>query len=291
MPTVTLAEIYAAQGHRARAVETLRRVLEREPEHAAAQALLARLEDEAYVPPAPRLPPEPEIEPELYVEEEDDDDAGGLAALDAAATADVAGAETLELPVVDDAAYVDAHAKTDAFEIVPEAVAAAEARAVAALAIEEPEEGPEEIDDCFAIPLARDEVGGRMYVRWNVSWSAIGALLGARPSGRFVVRAHIVTPTWDGPSTETRDLIVDPDEGEAVLQALPAPSVVRVAVGWREGSAFVPLAHSPALEMGRNRRLMIWTTSGPVPVVLDDPRAASLARALEASRRAARAHG
>jgi tetratricopeptide (TPR) repeat protein len=46
MPTVTLAEIYAAQGHRQRAIETLRRVLDREPDHTAARALLARLEDE-----------------------------------------------------------------------------------------------------------------------------------------------------------------------------------------------------------------------------------------------------
>ena len=41
LPSVTLAEIYAAQGHRARAVDTLEGVLAREPDHAAASALLA----------------------------------------------------------------------------------------------------------------------------------------------------------------------------------------------------------------------------------------------------------
>lgn len=278
MPTVTLAEIYAAQGYRARAIETLRRVLEREPDHAAAQALLARLEDEAYVTPAPRLPPEPDVEPEPATDDDEDD------------------------------GYVDAHATTDVFEMVPERVvqraqaeAEAEAEAdaeaqriepsIGAPSIEELDEVHDEAHDCFAIPLPRDDAGGRMYARWNVSWGAIGALLGARPNGRFVVRAHIVMPAWDGPSTETRDLIVDPDDGEAVLRALPEPSVVRVAVGWLEGSTFVPLAHSPALEMGRDRRLVIWTTTGCVPVTLDDPRAAPIARALEASRRAARAHG
>ena len=46
LPTVTLAEIYAAQGHRSRAIETLDRVLVREPDHAAAEALLAQLRDE-----------------------------------------------------------------------------------------------------------------------------------------------------------------------------------------------------------------------------------------------------
>ena len=58
LPTVTLAEIYATQGHRDRAVETLRRVLDHEPEHGAARTLLTQLEDAAYVAPPPPLPPE-----------------------------------------------------------------------------------------------------------------------------------------------------------------------------------------------------------------------------------------
>lgn len=302
MPTVTLAEIYAAQGHRARAVETLRRVLEREPDHAAARALLARLEDETYVAPAPPLPPEPEVEPEPFAAEDE-------VTLDGRQERAIAGpsyeadgeaefslvpedeAPTREMRRADDSSNafangepdVDVHAKTDVFEIVPE-------RAVtAARAAIEPE--AEESDDCVAIPLPRDDAGGRMYTRWNVSWSTLGSLLGTRPNGRFVVRAHVVTPGWDGPTTETRDLIVDPDDGEAVLQALPEPSVVRVAVGWLEGSTFVPLAHSPALEMARGSRLMMWTPQGSVPVLLDDPGAAPIARALDASRRAAQAHG
>jgi hypothetical protein len=62
LPTVTLAEIYAAQGHRDRAVDTLRDVLEREPEHAAARKLIERLTDASYEgPKPPELPPEDEI--------------------------------------------------------------------------------------------------------------------------------------------------------------------------------------------------------------------------------------
>ena len=59
LPTVTLAGIYAAQGHRDRAIATLRRVLEREPEHSAARALLAQLDAGAY-PAEPQMPPEVE---------------------------------------------------------------------------------------------------------------------------------------------------------------------------------------------------------------------------------------
>jgi hypothetical protein len=60
LPTLTLAEIYVAQGYRERAMETLERVLAAEPEHIAARALLARLRDAAFAVPAPQLPPEAE---------------------------------------------------------------------------------------------------------------------------------------------------------------------------------------------------------------------------------------
>ena len=381
MPTVTLAEIYAAQGHRGRAVETLRRVLEREPEHTAARALLARLDDEAYVAPPPPLPPEPEHDASAASEEEEPEaeeaakDQGAIATVEAVAAVETVeavavtvtdaavddedfgdeptvqlggrrppvapigpnraiegpsyneanGAEFSLAPASDrlgdeafdeDPSYaptrvlprgvgrtytfvaprgepeVDAHAKTDVFDVLPQNDADARAKSSAAVAPTVPAapaapaapvapvEEVAEVDECVAIPLGE----GRMYARWNVSWSTIGALLGSRPSGRFVVRAFIVTPAWDGPNVETRDLIVDPDDGETTLRALPEPSVVRVAVGWLDGSIFVPLAHSPALEVGR-RGLVVWTTKGIVPVILDDPRSAPIARALEASRR------
>lgn len=272
MPTVTLAEIYAAQGHRARAIETLRRVLEREPEHAAAQALLARLEDEGYVAPAPPLPPEPEIEPELAGSEEEEETILGPS--DQNGEAEFVLAPPSEHGNHVD--YVDAHATTDVFQVVPEAPPP-------------PAAAIEEHDECIAVPIAGDPSGARMYVRWSVSWSTLGALLGAMPSGRFVVRAHIVMPSWDEPATATRDLIVDPDLEQVTLVGLPEPSVVRVAIGWLDGSRFVPLAHSPALEMTETRGLVIWTTKGVVPVVMDDPRAASIARAVDASRRAPQA--
>jgi hypothetical protein len=287
MPTVTLAEIYAAQGHRARAIETHRRVLEREPEQGAARTLLARLEDDGYVAPAPPLPPEPENEPELADATDDDEDGEALTVETPFATGAVLGPSdqngeaefhlappsdegrtyTFTAPHDDDdGVEVDVDAQTAVFEI--EAA---------------------EVEECIAIPLERNDAGGRMYVRWSISWSTIGALLRAMPNGRFVVRAHVVTPSWDAPTTETRDLIIDPDAEQVTLVGLAEPSVVRVAVGWLDGAKFVPLAHSPALEMMPNRGLVIWTPKGAIPVPLDDPRAASIARAVDASRRAAQA--
>jgi len=317
MPTVTLAEIYAAQGHRARAIETLRRVLEREPEHAAARTLLARLEDDAYVTPPPPLPPEPENEPEPARDDEEDEaltvetpfatgavlgptDPNGEAEFHLAPPSDemrgggvsLDEGRTYTFTASRDRNGVDEHAKTDVFAIVPEVGVeeeVVEAAPVTPVAVVAPIVEVAEVDECIAIPLERDDAGGRMYVRWSISWSTIGALLGAMPSGRFVVRAHVVTPSWDAPATETRDLIIDPDMEQVTLVGLAEPSVVRVAVGWLDGLNFVPLAHSPALEMMPNRGLVIWTPRGAVPVTLDDPRAASIARAVDASRRAAQA--
>ena len=61
VPTVTLAEIYATQGHRQKALDTLQQVLKKEPDHGAARALLSRLEaGAADVPDEPVMPPERE---------------------------------------------------------------------------------------------------------------------------------------------------------------------------------------------------------------------------------------
>ncbi len=57
LPPVTLAEIYAAQGHRDRAVETLEGVLAREPEHSVARTLVDQLRDGKVPLPPQRMPP------------------------------------------------------------------------------------------------------------------------------------------------------------------------------------------------------------------------------------------
>jgi hypothetical protein len=67
LPTVTLAEIYAAQGHRDRAVETLEGVLRREPDHQVARSLVTRIRDGQISVPPPRMPPEQEEDEVLFI--------------------------------------------------------------------------------------------------------------------------------------------------------------------------------------------------------------------------------
>jgi hypothetical protein len=85
LPTVTLAQIYVAQGHRERAIDTLQKVIAREPEHAVAGGLLARLRDGEYPVPAPVLPPEEEAAPARAswesAEERDDEPPSGVPSL------------------------------------------------------------------------------------------------------------------------------------------------------------------------------------------------------------------
>lgn len=224
VPTVTLAEIYAAQGHKQRAVETLERVLEREPEHGPARALLERLTDAEYVAPAPPLPPEPEFE-------------SPGAGLQGAAEEEREGDEE-------------------------------EMTSLAPTISRTPE--------CVAIPAS----GGRAYVWWRV-WSEL-------LDGPFVVRVVALKPAWDGPVEDVRDVRLDPATGELVVNDLAEPAVVRVAVGFMRGDTFVPVAHSPALETAPRDpdRLVRWTIEGTVPVVLDDPRAGTIKRAVDGARRA-----
>jgi hypothetical protein len=62
VPTVTLAEIYATQGHTKKAIDTLHQVLDREPDHLAAKGLLSKLTSPAFVASEPVLPSEDEAE-------------------------------------------------------------------------------------------------------------------------------------------------------------------------------------------------------------------------------------
>ncbi|WP_146649120.1 tetratricopeptide repeat protein [Labilithrix luteola] len=278
LPTLTLAEIYAAQGHKQRAIETLRRVLEREPEHGSAQALLASLEDVAYVAPAPPLPPEPEVEPEPAPppEEEEEEE---LEVADAESPGDVYEEEETEATLSAEGAPPPIEVR-EVGEIIEEPAGEPAVASESAPAIES--------DDCVALPLAK----GAIYVWWRVSRRTVDALAESS-SARFTLRAVVVEPSWDGPVTTIHDREVGVDAGEAILADLPVAAVVRVAVGILEAATFVPIAHSPALETESDddegaTRLVRWTVEGSVPVALDDPEA-PVSRALAGARRAARA--
>lgn len=318
VPTVTLAEIYAAQGHSKRAIATLKLVLDREPDHAAAKSLLAKLEDSGYVAPPPPLPPEPEVEPDPRAEPDDEEptvDLGRDVGMHAATEVDVPvvdSSEALTQPWGDAPNAEDAEDAKDEITQVDETKTidmllaeyvdeptshgsgtnghAKPAKPAKPTKTEDPAYAPTHVlpkksgvsgvipaaarSECVAVPMGR----GRTFVRWFVA--------DREGASSLVLRAYIVTPSWDGPTADTRDFDVDADDGETVVHDIPDRAVVRAAIGIRQAGAFVPLAHSPAIEAA-GRGLVVWSPKGSEPLALDDPRSAFLARAAHAARRAA----
>jgi hypothetical protein len=285
VPTVTLAEIYAAQGHKLRAIETLVRVLEAEPEHGAARVLIEKLQASDYVAPPPPLPPEPDEVRDEIGAHLGESKSGEVEEAEAVAE----HAETAAVKATE-AQAIDAEASEELAVQAPETPASAPATP----RVEEPTTlpGAPVVTECVAIPIANGS-----YVWWRLSEAARRVAVG----GSFFVRALVLLPTWDGPQRETRDVACDATAGELILRGLPERAVVRVAIGIMEAGEFVPLAHSPALEssesseaseedkrIAASRELVQWTPEGVAPVGRDDPNAASIARAAE---RAARTTG
>jgi hypothetical protein len=272
VPTVTLAEIYAAQGHKKRAVDTLKRVLEAEPEHGTARALIEKLEAVDYVSPPQPLPPEGE-EPERLEDPEEapgGDEEAGEESIAASEVAPVEGAVSV----------VEPKGAAVPVEVAPDTPWADEPATLPRESRRTLKERARLQPECVAIPIAE----GASYVWWTLPHAARQSL----PPGAFVVRAVVFEPTWDGPVQRTRDVRSDVDAAELVIGDLPAGAIVRVAIGVVDGDTFTPTAHSPALETSASRDLVRWTLEGARPIVPDDPSAASIARAAEgAARRSA----
>ena len=251
IPTVTLAEIYAAQGHKQRAVDTLVRVLEEEPDHIAARALLEKLQGSDYVPPREPMPPEPE---EIVAADEEEDE-------------EIAIDTPRLLPEVD----ADLHSALEAALDAPSSHEAEEL-SLPTSSIEPP---------TIALPaaLAQSLVEDRCvavgpYVWWQLS--ARSQRLAEESF--FFLRVVTVVPGWSGPVVTTKDFASDPSVGELVLRDLPANAVVRVAIGFMPDGVFVPVAHSPALELGPDDVVRHWSFDGLEPPMLEDPLVQSAVR-------------
>jgi hypothetical protein len=258
LPTLTLAEIYAAQGHRSRAIETLDRVLLREPEHAAAGALVAQLRDVTYPVPPPRMPPE---------EEEAENEARNVN-------------EALESGQDEDEPAKDGES------VEPEEPTH--------MLDDSPLPPRYDVDECVAIPVDPRT----LYIYWEVRERTLEYMRAARAPGTIALRVVVIVPTWDGPRSSTRDFDVHQTLGDHFEHDLPAGCVVRVAIGYRHGDTFVAIAHSPALDTPPGAPspiladvLVRWTPQGTLRVSPDDADAASIERALGRVRREAATEG
>ena len=221
LPTVTLAEIYAAQGHFERAITTLDEVLVRDPEHPEARKLHARFSDQLRRTRPSSTPPPP--------------------------AGDGATRRSDPGPAV---AQPATHGDTGAGTHAHEGHVPAKAPAAADIPVEVLE-APAALDDRSGV----DEVVAiavdphTLYVYWEVRPSTLAELRAGAPNGALVLRVLTVAPlgtSAGGPRSVARDVRIDALDGDIFVRDLPAAAEVRVAIGWLawEGatSAFSPIA-------------------------------------------------
>lgn len=235
LPTVTLAEIYAAQGHFERAIATLDEVIARDAAHDEARRLRDRFTEQLRRQ-RPSRPPQAEgltaatLTPELASDplggpqsSSEDDKPTVRAALTPAAL-------TPEMQASAEAAGTASPAPQAA------AAQAAQPEPVGELA------DRYDVDEVVAIAVDPHTV----YVYWEVRAATLAPLRIDHPEGALTLRVLIV-PVGSVATTDARDVRVDAAIGELFVRDLPANAEIRVAIGWlgaraNEASVFHPVA-------------------------------------------------
>jgi hypothetical protein len=302
LPTVTLAEIYAAQGHFERAIATLDEVLGREPEHREARSLRERFVEQLQrararagrvepPPPPPPKPAKPAKKAPSTPPAADPADAEPAVAEAAAPTSDeVASTQPAGHAAQQEAApdaepeRREAAAEQEAAERAddetsPAIVQAAEGEQAEEAARAEPEEAapptdrtPSSVNVAEEPPLPQryevDEIVAvavdprTIYLYWEVRATTLAHARAVRPDGALCVRIASVTASWDGPQMDTRDMPVDALYGDRFVREIQPGSNVRVSLGWKSSAGFEPLA--VAVEVTAPRAVPVGTVADEV---------------------------
>jgi hypothetical protein len=278
LPTVTLAEIYAAQGHLERAIAVLDEVLTREPEHVEAQGLRSRFVEQSKArsrrgpdtradsaapvsfavsapaptkpeppkppPPAPERPLPTPAQPEIHRPTVETPEPPKPEIEQPPSQKPEPPKPEIEQPP-SPKPEIEAP-RTSRSEV--DVVAAANEAAV----IDEPIAGvnldaaleeaalPERYDVDEIVALAVDPF--TLYFYWEVRATSLARAQARRPDGWLAVRIVGVTASWAGPVTRVRDLRADSLYGDRFLRDIEPGSNIRVSVGWQSGEEFEPFA-------------------------------------------------
>lgn len=213
LPTVTLAEIYAAQGHLERAVQVLDEVIAKMPDHADAVRLRAAYAERLAQRVVSRAQPE-SSDPESTDAESDDNSARGATRGAGAgpeqATAKAPGGKSVPPPPPSIGG--------------PSTLPAADAS--------------DEIDEVVAVAVDPTTI----YLYWEVRAATAARARVEAPDGALTVRTITVIPGAEGPLSDVRDDRVDALSGDLFVRDLHDGAHVRVSIGWRTEAAFIPLA-------------------------------------------------
>jgi hypothetical protein len=239
--TVTLAEIYGAQGHFGRALSILDEVLSKEPEHDVARALRERLHEVRAEKKgdAPRVPPDPPLEPEVN-DPPDEPDAVTLPPPPGDDHSAPAGP-----PVFDDPAGPD---QPDALTLMPPPPAS-DGEAPASV---QASNGVTPIGSDDALVLVRRDAD-RLVAYYE------------RASRRLddgvtvVVRVVEMRPRPLGAERVLRDLPTDGASGMVAIEGVEPDSVVRAALGAKRGGTFRALAVAAEVRVAEGVPEVLWT--------------------------------
>ncbi|HMJ51955.1 MAG TPA: DUF4912 domain-containing protein [Polyangiaceae bacterium] len=250
--TVTLAEIYAGQGHRTRALAVLDEVLAKESDHTAARTLrerIAALPAETATAAPPSAPP-PLVEPSPAPDHDrapdrdpapdrdrdhdhdhdrdrnpdhdpDPDPEGERDTLPPASGA----LPTLVLADLPPAPW---------YAEAPDELGTASARTTEIV----PTFAWRDADQVILVPVDATSA----LAHWEVRETAVNDVRARAEGGGLILRIVAVTPSWDGPKAEIRDIEVVLPVGDWWVCDLPAGAVLRAAIGWRADRTFDPLA-------------------------------------------------
>ncbi|MEO7038289.1 MAG: tetratricopeptide repeat protein [Polyangiaceae bacterium] len=230
--TVTLAEIYAAQGHLERALRMLDEVLAKEPDHDAARSLRDRLASgtETPKPAAPRRqrvsfadPPEADITPPPAPESVPATESAPDPVADTRSAPPPAPAPEPEIAAI--AAQIPA--TPEPVVSVPVPVASVPAPAPAARPLSPPQ----------VITLAH---AGQRQVYWELPPHTLDALKSRAPQGRALLRVISFRTRAGKVERRSHDVSPSAEVGSAVLPGLNADAVVRAVLGWEAEGRFMP---------------------------------------------------
>ncbi len=239
--TVTLAEIYAAQGHLERALRMLDEVLAKEPDHDAARSLRDRLASGSDVPKAaaPRRqrvsfadPPEADLAPPPAPEPEPEPESAADPEADTHSAPVPAAAPAPEIAAI--VAEISVPATEHVAPAAPAGVPAP------ALSLSSP----------HVVTLSH---AGQRQVYWELPPHTFDALRSRAPHGHPLLR--VVSFRTRGGKVERRAQDVSPtlEVGSAVLPGLNADSVVRAVLGWEAEGRFMPFVIASDLAPERFR--------------------------------------
>ena len=167
---------------------------------------------------------------------------------DARLTAAADDASATKSAAIDGADATDGVAFTELPGEVPEAPATtseltdveAAAAEMAAAPDAAPVNVPEHYDVDEVVALAVDP--STFYVYWEVRPTTFAHMATRSPGGSLSLRVTAVTPGWDGPIVETRDVPIDALHGDHFIHHVRPRADVRVSVGWIAEGRFDPIA-------------------------------------------------